>query len=490
MSSGNNNPIILCFPLQSIFYNTELISPLMNTEISPHIFRAYDIRGLYQKDISPELFYKIGLAAGTYLKTEHKGKTMVVGNDIRQSSPPLAHAFIAGVTATGIHVTFTGTTAFGQTLFKGWKQKTDLIAFITASHLPPEWNGIKFYYGDGVGLPEQELNKIRDNKLHETHTLATWEYVGSVTTEDAKKDYQDYFKTKMTFSHPLTIAVDCGGASTTLSAPDIFKAIGVNLIPVFCEPDPSFSKRPSDPKPQYLKKLIEAVKQNHCDFGVAFDGDGDRSVIVDNQGRVLSADITGILIGKYGLAKKHGTIIVNVECSKAVEEQLTPLGYSIKKIQVGHTFLTLEAKLENAPLGIESSGHLILPEYFLFDDAVVVPMKIAQILDTTKSTLSDLVDTIPTYPTKKLEIECSDALKFKVINQLKHDFSQEFNDVNTLDGIRVELPKGWVLIRASNTSPIIRLTAEAADADELEKISSEFHQRTQKKVDAFQLQTV
>ncbi len=461
----------------------------MNQGISPHIFRAYDIRGLYQKDISPELFYKIGLAAGTYVKNEHQGKHMVVGNDIRQSSPPLAHAFIAGVTATGIQVTFTGTTSFGQTLFKGWKQKTDLIAFITASHLPPEWNGIKFYYGDGVGLPEQELNKIRDNTLNETYSLTTWEDVGSVTTEDAKNDYQEYFKSKISFSQPLTIAVDCGGASTALSAPDIFKTIGVNLVPVFCEPDPSFSKRPSDPKPKHLTALIDAVKKHHCDFGVAFDGDGDRSVIIDNQGRVLSADVTGILIGKYGLAKKRGTIIVNVECSKAVEEQLTPLGYSIKKIQVGHTFLTLEAKLENAPLGIESSGHLILPEFFLFDDALVVPMKIAQILDSSEDTLADLVDTIPTYPTKKLEIECSDSQKFKVIDKLKHEFSQEFTDVNTLDGIRVEQPQGWVLIRASNTSPIIRLTAEATNHDELEKISSEFHKRTLQKIDTMQLQT-
>jgi phosphomannomutase len=461
----------------------------MKTEISPHIFRAYDIRGLYQKDISPELFYKIGLATGTYLKTEHNGKHMVVGNDIRQSSPPLTHAFIAGLTATGIKITYTGTTSFGQTLFKGWKQKTNLIAFITASHLPPEWNGIKFYYGDGVGLPEEELNKIRDNTLNETQSLVTWEKIGSVKTEDAKEDYREYFKSKITFLHPLTIAVDCGGASTSLSAPEIFQSIGVNLVPVFCEPDPSFSKRPSDPKPQHLTELIDAVKQHHCDFGVAFDGDGDRSVIVDNQGRVLSADTTGILIGKYGLIRKRGTIIVNVECSKAVEEQLTPLGYSIKKIQVGHTFLTLEAKLENAPLGIESSGHLILPEFFLFDDAVVVPMKIAQILDATEDTLSDLVDTIPTYPTKKLEIECSDSLKFKIIDHLKHEFSQEFNEVNTLDGIRVELPHGWVLIRASNTSPIIRVTAEAKNSDELEKIVSNFHKRTLKKIEKLQVQT-
>ena len=461
----------------------------MNREISPHIFRAYDIRGLYQKDVYPELFYKIGLATGTYLTSEHTGKHMVVGNDIRQSSPPLAHAFIAGVTAAGIRVSFTGTTAFGQTLFSGWRQKTNLIAYITASHLPPEWNGIKFYYGDGVGLPEEELNKIRVLTLNESFTLVSWDKVGSVIMEDARPGYRDYFQSKIRFSHPLTIAVDCGGASTVLSAPEIFKSIGVELIPVFCEPDPSFSKRPSDPKPQHLTKLIETIKQYQCDFGVAFDGDGDRSVIVDNRGRVLSADVTGILIGKYGLAKKRGTIIVNVECSKAVEEQLIPLGYSIKKIRVGHTFLTLEAKLENAPLGIESSGHLVLPEFFLFDDALVVPIKIAEILDTSESSLSELVDSIPTYPSKKIEIDCSDAMKFTVIDQLKREMSNEYQNVNTLDGVRVELPEGWVLIRASNTSPLIRLTAEANDENMLEKLSDSFHTRTLNKINSLQMQT-
>ncbi|MBU1940372.1 MAG: hypothetical protein KKC68_01225, partial [Candidatus Thermoplasmatota archaeon] len=328
-----------------------------------------------------------------------------------------------------------------------------------------------------------------DMTINKDYELAAWNTVGSVTNTDATQEYLNFFKSKINFSQSLKIAVDCGGASMTLSAPDVLKTIGLDVIPVFCKLDPSFSQRPSDPKPQHLQKLIETVIKNTCDFGVAFDGDGDRSVIVDNQGRVISADVTGIIIGKYGLKKKQGTIIVNVECSKAVEEQLIPLGYSVKKIQVGHTFLTLEAKLEHAPLGIESSGHLILPEYFLFDDALVVPIKIAEILDKMNVQLSDLVNQIPTYPTKKLEIECGDTLKFEVIHQLKKELSAEFNNVNTLDGVRVELQTGWVLIRASNTGPIIRLTVEADDTESLEKIVQEYHHRTMKKIASLQLQT-
>ena len=455
----------------------------MKSDISKHIFRAYDIRGVYKKDISPEIFYKIGLAAGRYVKKTANGKQLVVGNDIRTSSYPLVHAFIAGVSATGTDVTYTGTTAFGQTLFKGWELKQDLIAFVTASHLPPEWNGIKFYYGDGVGLPEEELMKIRDFTLDGEFDVVDWKQVGTVNFVDPKESYKDFFQSKFKFNKKLRVALDCGGASMTLSAPEVFDAVGLDTVPVFCEPDPSFSKRPSDPKPKNLTVLVDTVKKNDCDFGVAFDGDGDRSVIVDNTGKILSADETGIILGKYGMNKNRGTIIVNVECSKAVKEQLSPLGFNVKQIQVGHTFLTLHAKQEKSPLGIESSGHLILPEYFPFDDALVVPLKIAEILDNAGKTLGELLEEVPTYPTRKEEIECADQIKFDVVNKLKNVFKTEFENTNTLDGIRINLDKGWVLIRPSNTSPIIRLTVEADDEDVLNQLATEFKKRTEEVIE-------
>jgi phosphomannomutase len=455
----------------------------MKSDISKHIFRAYDIRGLYKKDISPEIFYKIGLAAGRYVKKTANGKQLVVGNDIRTSSYPLVHAFIAGVSAIGVDVTYTGTTAFGQTLFKGWELKQDLIAFVTASHLPPEWNGIKFYYGDGVGLPEEELMKIRDFTLDGEFDVVDWKQVGTVNFVDPKESYKDFFQSKFKFDKKPKVALDCGGASMTLSAPEIFDAVGIDTVPVFCEMDPSFSKRPSNPKPKNLTVLVDTVKKNSCDFGVAFDGDGDRSVIVDNTGKILSADETGIILGKYGMNENRGTIIVNVECSKAVKEQLSPLGFNVKQIQVGHTFLTLHAKQEKSPLGIESSGHLILPEYFLFDDALVVPLKIAEILDNAGKTLEELLKEVPTYPTKKEEIECADQIKFDVVNKLKNAFKTEFENTNTLDGIRINLDEGWVLIRPSNTSPIIRLTVEADDETVLNQLAKEFKKRTEEAIE-------
>lgn len=459
----------------------------MKQNISKHIFRAYDIRGLYEKDISPEIFYKIGIATGNYVKNILKGNHVAVGNDIRQSSPPLVRSFMAGLATTGLDIIYTGTTAFGQTLFKGRELQQDLIAYITASHLPPEWNGIKFYYGDGVGLPEEELMKIRDLALRGEFEMVDLNTVKTVLAIDSKTSYKKFFQSKFSFKRKLKVAIDCGGASTTLSAPDVFDAVGLETVHIFCEPDPTFSKRPSDPKPKNLSALVESVKKNMCDFGVAFDGDGDRAVIVDNAGDILSADKTGIILAKYGLKKKKGTIIVNIECSKAVKEQLEPLGFKVKQIPVGHTFLTLEAKRERASLGIESSGHLILPEYFLFDDALVIPLKIAEILDKTGRKLNEIAMEIPTYPTKKEEVDCPDEIKFDVVKQLKLKLTKDFENVNTMDGIRVDFENGWVLIRPSNTSPIIRVTIEADDEKSLNGLIKQFVKRTKDTINSLQL---
>jgi len=455
------------------------------SHISKHIFRAYDIRGLYEEDISSEIFYKIGLATGSYVKNIIGGTQITVGNDIRPSSIPLVHSLISGISAAGIKVGFTGTTSFGQTLFKGWELQQDLIAFVTASHLPPEWNGIKFYYGDGVGLPEEELIKIRDITLSNDFNVVSWKDVETVTYIDPKESYKEFFKSKFVFQKKLRVALDCGGGSMTLSVPEIFDVLGIDTIPIYCETDPLFSKRPSDPKPQNLTTLLDSLQENSCDFGVAFDGDGDRAVIVDNDGSILPADKTGIILGKYGLAEKTGTVIVNVECSKAVKEQLEPLGFKIKQIKVGHTFLTLESKKEHSPLGIESSGHIILPEYFLFDDALVIPLKIAEILEKTQKSLGELASEIPTYPIKKEEIECPDHIKFDVIKKLKGEFISEFENVNTMDGVRVELDEGWVLIRPSNTSPLIRLTVEADNEHLVHQLTTRFLERTKEVVECF-----
>ena len=458
-----------------------------------HIFRAYDVRGIYNQDLTIEIMTKIGLALGTFVRDElaagKEPKEVVVGNDIRATGDTLSGALIAGLLATGVKVTQVGTTSFGVTLFTGWQHKQDVSAYITASHLPPEWNGLKLYFGDGVGFPEENILALKKLALSDDIEnlnkrsrvpRVDWDKIQPLDCVDYKQRYIEFMAERFKLERPLKTVLDCGNGSMCLTAPETFTRLGMETIELYCDVDPRFPNRPSEPTPENLTVLSETVRKEKADFGVAFDGDGDRTVIVDNTGRVLSADPVGIILGKNILAlgaKKGNVVLANVESSMAIEKVLEPLGAKVSRIRVGHTFLTLEAKKQGAVLGIERSGHLIMPEYFLFDDAMITPLRVAEILSRSERPLAEYVDELPLYPKTSYHFDCPDAKKFQVIENLQNKFAREYDNdkVNTLDGVRVDLDEGWGLIRASNTSPVIRVTVEAVTEDELKRLSELFN---------------
>ncbi len=444
-------------------------------EISADIFRAYDIRGIYNDDLYPETMLKIGLGLGTYAK-ERSETSVVVGNDIRTTSPLLANALISGLLSSGVDVTNVGTTSFGVSAFSGWLLKKDIIAYVTASHLPPEWNGVKFYSGAGIGFSAAENVKIRDIVLYEKEVMVSWPDAGNYHDVDLRDEYIEWLAERFKFEvDERRIVLDCGNGSMGLVALDVMKRVKLKTDALFPNPDPSFPNRPSEPTE--LGALKAAVLRNGADFGAAFDGDGDRVVIVDDLGRMLSADQCGTIIAKDLLVDHRGPVLANVECSMLIERVLEPLGAKIERIPVGHTFLTLEAKRRNAVLGIESSGHFVIPSFFLFDDAMIIPLKLAEILVKTGRKVSELVDELPQFPKARENLECDDKLKFEVIRILADRLADEYgaDRVNTMDGLRIDLNEdGWVLIRASNTSPLIRVTVEGATDAIMGKLMRKF----------------
>lgn len=447
------------------------------------IFRAYDLRGIYNDDLTADVMLKVGLGLGEFIQNNVKGGTAVMGCDIRTSSEILINTLISGLLSTGIKVYDAGMTSFGVTLFAGWQECLDVSGYVTASHLTPEWNGLKLYYGDGVGFPEENFKQIMDLSKSTTPHTVSWDKVQRIEKIDYAQKYIDFMLDNFKPARKLKVVLDCGNGSACYTAPEIFSGLDMELIKIYCEVDPSFPNRESEPTPESLKKLSETVVSEHADFGIAFDGDADRGVIVDNTGRVLSADPVGILLGKDILLQKKGVVLANVESSMAVERVLEPLGATVNRIRVGHTFLTLEAKKQGAILGIERSGHMIIPEYFLFDDAMVIPLRIAEILAKTDVPLSKLVDELPNYPKDTKNFDFPDAKKFTVIDNVKNKFSGEYDKVNTMDGVRVDLEHGWCLIRASNTSPVIRLTVEADTNDELGRLMNLFEGELQAQFD-------
>jgi len=275
-----------------------------------------------------------------------------------------------------------------------------------------------------------------------------------------------------------------------LVALDVVNRIKLKTDALFPNPDPSFPNRPSEPTDTTLGALKAEVPRKEADFGAAFDGDGDRVVIVDDRGRTLSADQCGVILAQALLKEQQGTVLANVECSMLLERELElgVLGGKIERIPVGHTFLTKEAKDRDAVLGIESSGHYVMPSFFPFDDAMVIPLKLAEILVKTGRTLSELVDELPVFPKQRKNIQCGDTVKFEVMRVLAERLSNEYGTdrINTMDGIRVEPgDEGWALIRASNTSPLIRVTAEGATEEILAKLMNEFVRVTEDAISTF-----
>ncbi|MHA2224893.1 MAG: hypothetical protein ACXAC8_06800 [Candidatus Hodarchaeales archaeon] len=462
----------------------------MGTDYSKlsHIFRAYDIRGIFNKEITPDTHFRIGLAFGTFLQN-HKGFKdgfIYIGYDIRQTSSLLAHAFASGVMTTGVGVEFSGEPLqFGACMFSAWKENSFAIAFITASHLPPEWNGVKFYYGSGVGFSEEDNMKIRDIFLKGKFLNPEWSRVGQMSVLNLQKEYHEFLVSHFTLKKKMKIVIDCGNGSSCLSAPAILTDIGLEVLTLYCDVDPSFPNRSSEPNEESLKALSEKVLAENADFGVGFDGDGDRAVIVDDRGRVILAEITGLILAKFML--KHSgnrkRVLANIECSLVLEKSLPP-PVIIDRIKVGHTFLTADAqKKPDTVIGIESSGHMVFPSVYLFDDAMIIPLKLAEVLSQQDKPLSFLVDELPQLIKRKIAIFCSDKTKFNVISELLSDLLKQYRNINSIDGIGIPIgEESWVLIRASNTSPKIRVVVEGETETQVDGLLSKFQRLTEDKI--------
>jgi phosphomannomutase/phosphoglucomutase len=439
-------------------------------KINPLIFRAYDIRGIYKKDIDEDVFRKIGFVLGK------KGKKFLVGHDIRKSGRKLAMALIEGLVTSGSKVFFCGKSSFGLCFFSGFKLKVDKTLFVTASHLPKEWNGLKINFGDGEPVSSKEIERIRDKVLKIEGKEIKFKKP-KFKKVNFKKEYIEtlFQKFPLLKERKLKIVLDCGNGAASLVAPQIFKKFGFEVIELFCNPDPNFPNRDPEPTFESTKILREKVISEKADFGVAFDGDGDRGVIIDDKGRYLSGNQVGIILGKDILREsKNKKVVRTVSCSMAIDEELKKYGAKIIETPVGHTFVISAVKKNKAVLGIEESNHIVIPKYFLFDDAILIPLKIAEILIKEKKKLSEIVDRIKIYPFEEIVFECPDEKKFEVVKNLAEKFKKDYKKVNTLDGAKVIFNFGWSLIRASNTSPKIRLYVEAKAREKLKFLKDKF----------------
>jgi phosphoglucosamine mutase len=428
------------------------------------IFRAYDIRGIYGKDLTEEIMNRIGLAAGTY-----SPGNFTVGRDFREHGAQLEKALVSGLKKTGSKAYLIGTCPASLCVFANSKMKNDIAAYITASHLPAEWNGVKFFHQDGVGFFEDENKKLEEISSSRNFRKG----VGSVeNAEGMEEEYIDFVADRIK-PEKTKVVVDFGNGAACLIVPKILKKMGVEADFLFDWPDPKFPNRDPEPKPESLTTLCKKVVKEKADLGIAFDGDGDRALFVDDTGKVMMTEQSAILFIRDIMKTHRGSVVANIECSDIIEEEVRKYGENVFRIPVGHTFLVQETKNHNAVFGVEKSGHICVPKFFWFDDAIINSIYMIEIVSRMSEKVSKALKDLPTRFFERIEIDCSDETKFEVMNKIKEKAIENYENMNTIDGVKISFSDSWALIRASNTSPKLRLSIEAKDQRRLEGVKKE-----------------
>lgn len=438
-------------------------------EVNENIFRAYDIRGVYGKDLTEEIAERIGKAFGTFIG---EGKKLVVGRDVRLSGKALSDAVSSGLTSVGCDVTDIGVVPTPVLYFTIAHHKYDGGIAVTASHNPAEWNGLHlckergFFCSQGSGMEE-----VKDLVLKNQFKQA--KRIGRVETYDRIfKDYTDFVLSKINVRKKFKIVLDCSNGTTGLITPHLLELIGCEVVTLNGEPDGRFPAHLPEPNEKTLKELKEKVVELKADFGVGYDCDGDRAVFVDEKGRFISLDRAPIIFIEDALKRnKNAKILYDVSCSLAIEEFIKNKGGIPVISRVGHAFFPEKMIGMNIYFGCERAAHYYFSETYGFDDGTFATLKMAEILSNSGKSLSEIVDSLPHYYSIQKNFACDDKIKFEIIEGLKTKFSELGFEINDMDGVKAIGKDGWILIRPSNTEPLIRMFVEGKNEDKLKELS-------------------
>ncbi|GBD93864.1 phosphomannomutase/phosphoglucomutase [bacterium BMS3Abin05] len=439
--------------------------------MNPNIFREYDIRGIVETDLTEDVVELLGKSYGTYMKRLGY-KNFSVGCDVRLSSGDLKRALVKGILSTGGNVIDIGVLPTPAFYFSIAHLNMDGGVMITGSHNPIEYNGFKLNNGLGSVYGE-EIQTLR--RLIEADDFELGE--GVFVNKEILNDYKSMLKRKIKFGKKLKIVMDPGNGTGGLAAPEVFKALGADVTCIFCEPDGHFPNHLPDPTVlNYIRTLRDKVIELGADIGLGYDGDSDRVGVIDNTGRVIFADRLLALLAKDVLKRyPGGEIIFDVKCSQALAEEIEKNGGKPLMWKTGHALLKSKLQEDKAPLAGEMSGHIFFADdYYGFDDAIYVSLRLAQLLSMSDKTMAELADEIPAfYSTPEIRMTCAEEEKFKIVKELSDYFKARYETID-VDGVRVLFGDGWGLVRASNTQPVLVLRFEAKSESRLKEIIAIF----------------
>ena len=426
------------------------------------VFRAYDIRGLVDKDFNVEWVKELGKACGTYF-INHDIRTAVVGRDCRLSSPAYHDAVIAGLLSTGVDVISVGQVASPVFYFAVTHLNLSGGIMITASHNPSQYNGFKIWAGASTIFGE-EIQKIR--QLMDGGTFNEGD--GLVSAHNIVPAYVDAVLSRVELHRPLKVVVDGGNGMGGELAADLLERMGATVIRQFCEPDGTFPNHHPDPVvEENMRQLKERILKEGADLGIGLDGDADRLGVMDENGRLLFGDELLSLFARELLTRKPGaTVIGEVKCSHLMYKDIEAHGGNPLMWITGHSFIKAKMREVNAALAGEMSGHIFFSDnWFGFDDGIYGAARFADIFTGQSKPLSTLPGWPKTAKTPEIHLPCPDEIKFAVVEKAQAYFRNKYT-VSEIDGVRVIRPDGWGLIRASNTQPslILRFEAETENA--------------------------
>lgn len=425
-------------------------------EIKKEVFRSYDIRGVYGNGIDINLAYKLGRIFGKLSKN-----MVIVGHDARVSSNALNTNLIKGLLETGIRVVDIGLVTTPMLYFAREFFSCPYAIMITASHSAKEYNGFKICDDSGC-IYGDKITNLYELIINDNDDIVK---KGKLFSYNLKEDYIKLITNKVRLGNKkLKVVIDCGNGTTSYYNPEIIGKLGVEVVPLYCNSDPSFPNHIPDPAvDDNMHDLEIKVKEEKADLGIAFDGDGDRIGIVDENGRLVKTDMFMLIIWKsiYKTCKNK-TASFDVKCSLALKESLEKLGLKTSYNKTGHSYLKKAIKDNNYDFAGEFSGHVCFnDDFYGYDDALYAAARLLKILSTDNKKVSDYFLDVPKYFSSKEDyIEVGEANKDKIVNDvLEYAKSKNYNII-TIDGVRIEHDDGFALVRKSNTSPSITVRFE------------------------------
>jgi phosphomannomutase/phosphoglucomutase len=442
---------------------------------NPHVFREYDIRGVAHADLTREFVYDLGRAIGTYFD-RHNARRIATGRDCRLSSPGFREALLKGLVETGREVIDLGMLPTPLVYFATFTMDVEGAVQITGSHNPPEENGFKVALGRSTIFGEQ-IQEIR-------RIMACGDFIqgeGGIEESDITRHYQDHvLGTVQPGKLKRKVVVDSGNGTAGVVAPELYRRLGLDVVGLYSEPDGQFPNHHPDPTvTENILDLIEAVKGEGADLGIAFDGDADRIGVVDERGEILWGDQLLLIFSREILRERPGVMVIGeVKCSQVLFDDVARNGGRPLMWKVGHSLIKAKMKEEGALLAGEMSGHLFFADrYFGYDDAIYAGARLLEVLTRKKGPLSGLLADLPEMVnTPEIRVDCPDERKFEVVKRLVRSFKRD-HDVVDVDGARVLFSDGWGLVRASNTQPVLVMRFEARDTEALKHIREEVQRR-------------